>query len=72
MYSTSSMKRRTGRVIFIDLLCRARSLGMSSPTRDDADPFRGCILPAHDPSTDREEAAPGTKMSTTTIAGGGK
>ena len=66
------MKRRTGRVIFIDLLCRARSLVMLSPTRDDADPFRGCILPAHDPSTDGEEAAPGTTISTTMIARGGE
>ena len=72
MYSTSSMKRRTRRVIFIDLLCTATCLVMPSPTRDDADPFRGCILPAHDPSTDGEEAAPGTKMSMTTISGGGK
>ena len=72
MYSTSSMKRSIKRVIFIDLLFMARGLGMPPSTRDDADPFGGCILPAHDPSTNREEAASGTKMSMTTISGGGK
>ena len=56
MYITSSMKRRIRRVIFIDLLCMATGLGMPPPTRDDADPFGGCILPAHDPSTNGEEA----------------
>ena len=72
IYSTNGMKRRIKRVIFIDLLCMARGVGMLPTTRDDTDPFGGCILPAHDPSTNGEEAAPGTTMSTTKIAGGGE
>ena len=72
IYSTSRMKRRIKRVIFIDLLCMARGMGMTPTTRDDTDPFGGCILPDHDPSTDGKEAAPGTTMSTTLITGGGE
>ena len=66
------MKRSIKRVIFIDLLFMARGLGIPPSTRDDADPFGGCILPTHNPSTDGKEAAPGTTISTAMIARGGE
>ena len=72
MYSTSRMKRRIIRVIFIYLLCMTRGMVMPPPTRDDTYPLGRCILPAHYPSTDGEEAAPGTTISTAMIARGGE
>ena len=48
-----------------------RGPGTPTPTRDDMDPYMGCILTARDPSTARAAAAPGTSSATTTSAGEG-
>ena len=70
MYSTRSM-RSIRTVIFRYLPCMARCPVLPPTTRNNMDPFRRCILPARDPSTNGAEAAPGTPLSTTTSAGGG-
>ena len=63
------LRRRRG--LFWALLCVARGLGPPLPTRDDAAPCGGCILPARDPSDSKASSAPGASSAPMTSVGGG-
>ena len=51
-------------------LCVSRVLRPPTPTRENAAPCGGCILPICYPSTDKELAAPGASLTTTTSSRG--
>ena len=59
------VRRRRG--LFWALICVARGLGPPPPTRDDAAPCGGCILPACDASDSKASSAP-----MTSVGGGGR
>ena len=64
------LRRRRG--LFWALLCAARGLGPPPPTRDNAAPCGGCILPACDPSDSEASSAPGASLAPmTSVVGGG-
>ena len=63
------LRRRRG--LFWALLCVARGLGPPPPTRDDAAPCGGCILPARDSSDSEASSAPGALSAPMTSVGGG-
>ena len=71
IYSTRRM-RRSRKVIFRDLLCMASCPVLPPQTRDNADPFRGCILTDRNPFIGEAVVAPGMPLSTTTSSGGGE
>ena len=63
-------RRRSKRGLFWYLLCAVRGPGPLLPTRDDALPCGGCIIPAHDPYVAREAASPGTSLVKMNSTGG--
>ena len=65
-------RRRRRREIFRYLICAVRGPVPPPPTRDDAAPFRGCILTAHDPSASGAAAEWGTSSDMTKRAGRGR